>query len=223
MIRSFVVGLIVTASATGATATAGPQTSSRTQAKPLVSRYVFHPYATYFSAATRQPKLVDPTMFVKSDGAPATVGLQRVERTAGFENISAAVSPSVPAYSADDRQMSFTVQRWLSASGMVIVRRVAGAKPTVTARFSNLVRLATYSLFVTHSPSEPATYQPLDSKGGDGFYTDGLGNGNVSVKSTEPLNRGDAIVLVYHSDGFVHGKDRGDIGVVAANQLIARL
>ncbi|MFC5429767.1 hypothetical protein ACFPTO_13310 [Paraburkholderia denitrificans] len=48
------------------------------------------------------------------------------------------------------------------------------------------------------------------------------GNAVLTTIAPAPLTHDNAVLVVYHSDGKSHGKLRGDIGVTAHHQLIAR-
>jgi hypothetical protein len=63
----------------------------------------------------------------------------------------------------------------------------------------------------------------IDGSGADNsFVADANGNAVVTTVSPAALTHDNAVLVVYHSDGKVHGRSRGDIGVDAHHQLIAR-
>ena len=61
------------------------------------------------------------------------------------------------------------------------------------------------------------------SKGiANSFETDAKGNAHVTVTASEPLTHANAVLVIYNRDGMTHGTSRGEIGVNAEHQLIAR-
>jgi len=80
-----------------------------------------------------------------------------------------------------------------------------------------------YSLFENHFDQQPIVLTPLDGEGTDNnFVANAQGEAVATTVAPAVLTRDNAVLLVYHSDGKVHGKARGDVGVDAHHQLIAR-
>ena len=94
----------------------------------------------------------------------------------------------------------------------------------VSLAFEKLLPFGVYSLFRIAFTPAGAVFTPLDGTGTSNSFTVGAeGSAKLSVVTNDPLAPGNAIVLVYHSDGHPHGDSRGDLGVTAHQQLIVRL
>lgn len=80
-----------------------------------------------------------------------------------------------------------------------------------------------YSLFENHFDQQPIDFTPLDGSGSTNTLVAGKdGTAPVAVKVPDTLSHVNAVLLVYHSDNEAHGASRGEIGVDAHHQLIAR-
>jgi hypothetical protein len=93
----------------------------------------------------------------------------------------------------------------------------------VTASFSRLIPGGVYSLFVATFRPTGNTFAPLDGRGLHNFAALSDGTARASVYTPYHLAHANAVLLVYHSDGRAHGMSRGEPGVTAHHQLIARL
>ena len=64
---------------------------------------------------------------------------------------------------------------------------------------------------------------PKVSAARNSFVAKADGTASVTVNAPEILTSANAVLLVYHSDGKTYGTSRGDIGVTAHHQLIAKV
>ena len=91
-------------------------------------------------------------------------------------------------------------------------------------RFEHLVPSGVYSLFENHFDTTPPSFTPLDGTGkGNVFHADADGAASVTVVAPYRMTHANGILVVYHSDGTTHGKERGPIGVTAHHQLVLRI
>jgi hypothetical protein len=184
----------------------------------------FVSHAQFFSLATHRSPVIDPQIFIKQEGVPPATGPQSIERVAGVRPAQADDVPELPVYNAQGKALGFSLGNWFGAAGSVSFASLSTGGQRITAKFLKLLPFGTYSLFrITFTPAG-AVFTPLDGAGTSNSFTSGAeGGANVAVVTNQPLAPGDAIVLVYHSDGRQHGDSRGEIGVTAHQQLIVRL
>ena len=190
-------------------------------ASPLKMNFITH--AAFFSAESKQPKVLDPQVFVRDAAIPAATGPQGIKRVAGVRPpLIEEETKSSMLYNAEDKPLGFDLQTWLSASGSVTITEQAG-KSLLEANFKGLKPNAKYSLFENHFDQTPIGFTPLDGKGiSNTFIANADGTASVSVTAPEKLTSDNAVLLVYHSDASPHGQSRGRIGIDAHHQLIAR-
>lgn len=188
----------------------------------VVLQFVGH--GAFFSRETHQATPIDPQVFVRSAGALAGVGPQKIEHAAGFSPVKLADGPSTPLYTAAGLPLHFTLRQWLGARGVAHVDAIGDGRYRVSTAFEGLMPNAHYSVFkVTFAPSGNA-FAPLDGKGvANSFVATEHGSAKVTVIAPAPLTHDNAIVLVYHSDVKDHGMSRGVPGVNAHHQLVAKL
>src|SRR6516164_7436506 len=106
----------------------------------------------------------------------------------------------------------------------VTITPSANGKAKISAQFSKLRPSASYSLFENHFDQQPVGFTPLDGAGKDNnFHSDKKGVARVTLTAPQMLTHANAVLLVYHSDKTFHGEQRGEIGVTAHHQLIARI
>jgi hypothetical protein len=190
-------------------------------ASPLKMDFITH--AAFFSAESKQPKVLDPQVFVRDATIPATTGLQGIKRVAGVRSpLIEEDAKSSMLYNAQDRPLGFDLQTWLSASGSVTITEQVG-KPLLEAQFKGLKPNALYSLFENHFDHTPVTFTPMDGTGTTNSFM-ALPDGTAKVSMTLPdfPTHANAVLLVYNSEGQTHGLERGRIGIDAHHQLIAR-
>lgn len=189
------------------------------------SHLTFATHAAFFSAETKQPKPLDPHAFVADAAAPATVGPQNISHVAGFRPAFIGQDPKTAAVSnAKGEPIGFTLGDWLAASGTVTLTPMAGGKVEISLSFDHLKPGGHYSLFENHFDQKPIGFTPLDgtAKTND-FVAAADGTAKLTVTAPQPLTHDNAVLLVYHSDGTAHGAQRGEIGITAHHQLIARI
>jgi hypothetical protein len=64
---------------------------------------------------------------------------------------------------------------------------------------------------------------PLDGIGSkNSFKTDSQGAAAVTIMSPQTLTHANAVLVILDDDGQTHGNSRGDVGINAQHQLIAR-
>lgn len=210
----------------GAGVTLGIAAAGRTQAwaaPETVRDLPFILHAVFFSDETHQAQPIDPHAFVKDPSAPAAIGPQNIPHIAGLRPALVAGSLDVEAFNAQGKSLGFSLADWFAAKGSVkITSSDAGVR--LDCRFTQLRPNGVYSLFENHFDQKPIGFTPSDGSGeGNSFTADVNGSAAVSMKSPHPLTHDNAVLLVYHSDGVTHGLERGEIGVTAHHQIIARV
>ncbi len=205
----------------GTIATAGVVPFATTHAATLDLQFILH--AVFFSNETHQAKPLDPQVFVKDASAPAAVGPQNIRHVAGFRPALLAGPLDVEVFNAEGKSLGFTLAEWLAAKGSARIRPV-GKGARIACRFTQLRPNGVYSLFENHFDQKPIGFTPADGTGRTNSFTaDANGSAAISLLSPRPLTHENAILLVYHSDNKSHGAQRGEIGVTAHHQLIARI
>ena len=184
---------------------------------------VFVRHATFFSQETRRSPVIDPQIFVSDATAVEGVGPQSIEHAAGLRPARLDDPPDTVVYNAQGTKLGFALDRWFAAGGTAdVVPRNGGDR--ITCSFQKLIAFGVYSLFKIVFSSEGATFTPLEGDAAaNGFTARVDGSATVVVTALQPLQSGNAIVLIYHSDGQTHGASRGQLGVTAHHELIARL
>lgn len=184
----------------------------------------FESHGAFFSEETHQPVAIDPQVFVQTRGAAAGAGPQNIAHAVGLAPAPLSGPAATSLFTAEGKPLNVTLGRWLGAGGTAEVEAVGGSADRVTVSLSGLIPGGTYSLFaVTFQPSGN-TFVPLDGTGHSAsFVALGTGTARATVLAQARLTHANAVLLVYHSDGRVHGMSRGAPGVTAQHQLIARL
>jgi len=196
--------------------------ASARAAEALQLDFVTH--ASFFSQETKQPSHLDPQVFVSDGAAPAAVGPQGIEHVAGFRPLLQSDPADTNLSSAKGKPLGFTAGKWLGATGHVTITPDPNGGAQIVASFKGLKPGGTYSLFENHFDTKPVSFTPLDGKGTrNSFKAKRDGSASVSVRSPEMPTGVNAVLLVYHSDGKSHGESRGQIGVNAHHQLIAKV
>ncbi|MGJ4918891.1 hypothetical protein [Bradyrhizobium oligotrophicum] len=185
----------------------------------------FVTHAAFFSAETKQPKPLDPHAFVADAAALAAVGPQNISHVAGFRPAFIEQDAKTAAVAnANGEPIGFTLGDWLAASGSVTLTPSAGGKVEIAMSFDHLKPGGHYSLFENHFDQKPVGFTPLDGTAtANDFVAGPDGRAKLTIIAPQPLTHDNAVLLVYHSDGMTHGAKRGDIGVNAHHQLIARI
>jgi len=197
--------------------------TAATQATDL-QRLTFTKHAAFFSSETKQPKPVDPQVFVQDPASPAATGPQNIQHIAGVRPaLIEQDAKTTPLFNAKDESLGFDLGQWLGANGKVTITPSANGKAKISAQFSTLRPGGSYSLFENHFDQQPVGFTPLDGVGkANNFVADKKGAARVTVTAPQLLTHANAVLLVYHSDKTFHGDQRGEIGVTAHHQLIAR-
>jgi hypothetical protein len=204
-------------------ASAGPA-GAQGATPPVPVSLTFVTHAAFFSQATHRAPAIDPQIFIRQETLPEGTGPQNIEHVAGERPAQIDDVPELPAYDAHGRSLGFSLGRWFGATGTVVLQRLDTGGERIEAAFSNLLPFGTYSLFRIAFTPAGAVFTPLDGAGTSNSFTVGAeGGAKLAVVTNQPLGSGDAIVLVYHSDGLTHGDSRGDLGLTAHQQLIVRL
>jgi hypothetical protein len=196
--------------------------ASSVAAEPLQLDFVTH--ARFFSDETKQPNALDPQVFVRDPAAEAGAGPQGIQHTKGLRPLLLSDPTETPVNTATGKALGFTAGEWLGATGTVTITPDPKGGANTVAAFKGLKPGGTYSLFENHFDTKPVTFTPLDGKGKkNSFKAKGDGSATAKVHSPDMPTGANAVLLVYHSDGKTHGTSRGDIGVNAHHQLIAKI
>lgn len=186
-------------------------------------------HAAFFSAETNQPAQVDPQMFVQDPSAPAGTGPQAIAHVAGVRPARPASDPPASAlYSADAVPLGVTLGAWLAASGQVTVSCQDGGG-SVDARYQGLIPGGLYQLERVQFLPDGARRSVLAADAGDPAasafraHQDGGGSIDVALDFCPLLSGNEIIVLAYHSDAMLHGRDIGSFGHDVHNQLVSDL
>ncbi|MDF2114011.1 hypothetical protein PY365_00370 [Roseiarcaceae bacterium H3SJ34-1] len=190
-------------------------------ASPLKLEFVTH--AAFFSAETKQPKTLDPQVFVEDASATEATGPQGIKHVVGVRPPFIDQDPMTSKlFNAEHKPLGFDLQSWLSATGTVTIAEKDG-KVTLDATFKNLQPNASYSLFENHFDTKPITFTPMDGVGKtNSFTTKADGTAGVTVTLPSMPTHVNAVLLIYNSSGQPHGMERGHIGTDAHHQIIAR-
>ncbi len=185
----------------------------------------FTTHAAFFSAETHQPKPIDPQVFVRDSASSAAVGPQNIRRAAGVRPAFVEQDPKdSPLFNADAQPLDFNLGQWLAAKGTVTITSEPDGKARISAQFQNLRPGGHYSLFENHFDQQPIGFTPLDGTGtANNFAASPTGTAQISLVTPKVPTHANAVLLVFHSDGRDHGTQRGEIGVNAHHQLIARI
>jgi hypothetical protein len=185
----------------------------------------FMTHAAFFSSETHQPKALDPQVFVKDPSAPAATGPQNIQHAAGFRPAFIEQdAKSTPVFGAKGDPLGFALGHWLGAKGTVTITPMANGAAEISVRLSNLKPGGTYSLFENHFDQQPVGFTPLDGAGkANNFVAGKNGDAHITLTAPQNLTHANAVLLVYHSDNTFHGDQRGEIGITAHHQLIARI
>ena len=190
-------------------------------ASPLKLEFITH--AAFFSAETKQPKTLDPQVFVEDASVQEATGPQGIKHVAGVRPPFIDQDPKASQlFNAEHKPLGFDLQSWLSATGAVTIAEKDG-KVTLNATFKHLQPNASYSLFENHFDTKPITFTPIDGAGKTNSFT-ASADGTASVTVTLPSRptHDNAVLLIYNSGGQPQGTERGRIGVDAHHQIIAR-
>ncbi|TAM85212.1 hypothetical protein EPN42_15630 [bacterium] len=183
----------------------------------------FVTHASFFSAETHQNPILDPQVFVAEPSATAGVGPQGIKHVVGVRNARPSDPPTLPILNAAGKPLGMSLGAWLDANGEAVLTPQANGQEKVTVILSDLKPGGRYSLFENHFDQKPVGFTPLDGTGeANSFVADASGKAVVTTIAPAPLTHDNAVLVVYHSDGRSYGKSRGDIGVNAHHQLIAR-
>ena len=188
-------------------------------------RLTFTIHAAFFSSETKQPKAVDPHVFVQDPASAAATGPQNIQHIAGVRPaFMEQDAKTAPLFNAKGESLGFDFGQWLEANGTVTITPSANGKAKISAQFRKLRPGGSYSLFENHFDQQPVGFTPLDGAGkANNFVADKKGASRVTLTAPQMLTHANAVLLVYHSDKTFHGDQRGEIGVTAHHQLIARI
>jgi hypothetical protein len=189
-------------------------------ASPLKLEFVTH--AVFFSAETKQPKTLDPQVFVEDASARETTGPQGIKHVAGVRPPLVEQDPKTSKlFNAEHQPLGFELQSWLAATGTVSITE-KDDKVMLDATFKNLQPNASYSLFENHFDTKPVTFTPMDGvRKTNSFTAKADGTASVTVTLPNMPTHDNAVLLIYNSGGQPHGMERGRIGMDAHHQIIA--
>ena len=188
-------------------------------------RLTFTTHAAFFSSETKQPKPIDPQVFVQDPASGAATGPQNIQHIAGVRPaLIKQDAKTTPLFNAKGESLGFDLGQWLGAHGRVTITPSANGEAKISAQFTKLQPGGSYSLFENHFDQQPVSFTPLDDAGKDNnFVADKKGAARVTLTAPQMLTHANAVLLVYHSDKAFHGDQRGEIGITAHHQLIARI
>ncbi len=148
-------------------------------------------------------------------------GPQGIKHAAGFRPaLIETDAKSTPLFNAQGAPLGFTLAEWLAPTGQATMTPTTAGGVVIKLTFEHLRPDATYSLFENHFDQKPVGFTPLDGAGSaNSFKTDAKGHATATVTAPQPDN---AILLILDYDGQTHSTSRGEIGVNAQHQLIAR-
>jgi hypothetical protein len=87
----------------------------------------FMTHAAFFSGESKQPKTLDPQVFIHDSAAGAATGPQGIKHVAGVRPpLIDQDAKSSMLYNAGDKPLGFDLQTWLSASGIVTITDQGG-------------------------------------------------------------------------------------------------
>jgi len=139
--------------------------TAATQATDL-QRLTFTKHAAFFSSETKQPKPVDPQVFVQDPASPAATGPQNIQHIAGVRPaLIEQDAKTTPLFNAKGESLGFDFGQWLGANGKVTITPSANGKAKISAQFSTLRPGGSYSLFENHFDQQPVGFTPLDGVG----------------------------------------------------------
>lgn len=180
-------------------------------------------HGEFFSREMKVAKPIDPEIFVFDAKTPSGIGPQGIRHVAGYRPALIAGPQDVGAFNANGRPLDFQIAQWFAAQGSVKIIP-HGDAALVSCHFKNLRPNGVYSLFENHFDVKPISFTPLDGTGtSNNFGANANGSASITVKAPKMLTHANAVLLVYHSDNQSHGMERGDIGITAHHQLIARI
>ena len=177
-------------------------------------------HARFESTHSSAHSAIDPEVFIADENALEAAGALGISHIAGFRPARLADNQALPLYNAQGVGLSLSLGRWLGGSGTAeFLANEDGDGSRVHFTFTDLVPFGLYSVFVSHSTPDGTVVAPFsDSTNSmtpsiDGFV-------ELSAVSSTPLENGDTLLLIYHSDGQAHGQSRGDLGITAHEQLV---
>ncbi|HMF20599.1 MAG TPA: hypothetical protein VKG24_00515 [Pseudolabrys sp.] len=87
-------------------------------------------HAAFFSSETKQPKIVDPQVFVQDPATPAATGPQNIQHIVGVRPAFIEQdAKTTPLFNAKGESLGFDLGQWLSANGKVTITPSPTAKP----------------------------------------------------------------------------------------------
>jgi hypothetical protein len=184
---------------------------------------LFQTHAAFFSSETKLAKPIDPQVFVKDTDVAAATGPQCIKHVAGFRPAFTKDDPTFSAlFNANGVPLGFTLGERLVPSGTVTMG-AAGSGAILTMQFDHLRPSATYSVFENHFDQTPVGFTSLDGSGSkNSLKTDSRGAAAITIMSPQTLTHANALLVIFDDDSQAHGNSRGDVGINAQHQLIAR-
>lgn len=191
---------------------------------PAGAMLTFQLHGMYYSRQMQIEPPVDPQVFVADRTvAVGGIGLDNIEHVAGLRALQLS-ERNAPLFSAEGKHLGFTSSKWVAAQGSGVIAGLDGGRQDVILRFSDLLAFGVYSVFKRMRGASGRVYVPLDGTAKtNSFKASAAGTAALSIVSPQPMAVDSAILLVYHSDGKAHGLDRGTVGIVSHDHLIAPL
>src|SRR5262249_26231181 len=125
-------------------------------------RLTFTIHAIFFSSETKQPKPVDPQVFVQDPASPVATGPQNIQHIAGVRPaLVEQDAKTTRLFNAKGESLGFDFGQWLGATGRVTITPSANGKAKISAQFSKLQPGGAYSLFENRSEEHTSELQSL--------------------------------------------------------------
>jgi hypothetical protein len=94
-------------------------------------------HAAFFSSETKQPKIVDPQVFVQDPATPAATGPQNIQHIAGVRPAFIEQdAKTTPLFNAKGESLGFDLGQWLSANGKVTITPSPDGKAKISAQLA---------------------------------------------------------------------------------------
>jgi len=188
-------------------------------------------YKTIYGAPSAKPmQKAEPTQVERVEGAnakdPASLEKELYASSDSTKHDPFKTGENALGPFPKGKSLGFTLQKWLSASGIGIYSADAD-NATLELSFKNLVPNGVYTVLcsrIISSPEMKIEDAPCGAEDGsqNSFTSDskGLGSFSLAMKLLQATNETTPLVAVaYHSDGKTYGASSGDFGLNTHVQL----
>ena len=186
-------------------------------------------YQTLYGTAPKAPEKIEKVARVEGEKAkdPAVLSMQVYSTAAPTQHDPFKVGANPLGPFDAGKPLGFTLQQWLSASGIGIYS-VDSENAELELSFKNLVPNGVYTLWcsrITFPPNPSIADTPCGKEDGseNSLKTDekGFASFSLKLKTLEQSTKETAsiIALAYHSDGKTYGASAGDFGLNSHVQI----